>query len=170
MSKYILQWVEQKQTSVGPNLSVTLRDDRGQDLTNVTLWPKNWPNYQSLKAGDEIEGDVVTKQNGRYTNITLYPPKNNLGPRPAWAKKEDKIEKAQERKAEYIEKAQDRKELSIAYFNAVNSAIAIANGPHGEKINELEVMQEQIIHWRDWFLEEWRKWDSKDITDKINPF
>jgi len=51
-----------------------------------------------------------------------------------------------------LKDAQYRKSLSIAYFNSVNSAIALAGTmfPDMEGVDAKEFIKE----WRDWFLEE----------------
>jgi hypothetical protein len=43
----------------------------------VTIW-QDFPEFIALGVGSEVEGDIVTKVNGNFTNITLYPPKEQV--------------------------------------------------------------------------------------------
>ena len=40
----------------------------------VTIW-QDFPEFIALDVNSEVEGDIITKINGNFTNITLYPPK-----------------------------------------------------------------------------------------------
>lgn len=42
--------------------------------TKVTIW-QDFPNFENLIVGSQVEGDIVTKVNGNFTNVTLYTPK-----------------------------------------------------------------------------------------------
>lgn len=42
--------------------------------TKVTIW-QDFPNFENLIVGSQVEGDIVTKVNGNFTNVTLYAPK-----------------------------------------------------------------------------------------------
>jgi len=59
-----------------------------------------------------------------------------------------------------LKDAQYRKSLSIAYFNSVNSAIALVTPTVLTVVSSVEpdqakkAIQEFIVEWRDWFLEE----------------
>jgi len=70
--------------------------------------------------------------------------------------------------------AQFRKGISIAYFNAINSAISLITAPSaitGTKTNE--ETQYLIEKWRDYFLDEYAKFHAENIAtigvDKISP-
>lgn len=58
-------------------------------------------------------------------------------------------------KSRSIKTAQDRKDLSIAFFNATNSAIELMkiDLTTGEVITE-EMVKVRISEWRQWFLKE----------------
>ncbi len=83
-----------------------------------------------------------------------------------------KVEKLMDKKADNIKVAQERKNDAIAFFNATNSAIAIFGQSKdlNSKFWDEDSMQEFLVKWRTWFLEEWTKYDSQDYTDKHNPF
>lgn len=174
--QYEITWLEQKTTSTGKvKANAQLRGAEGKIIENVTIW-SDYPDFSNLRPGSTVEGDLVPSRDPKY-GPTLYGKRkeSNLGPKPAWARKETNIAQAQERKAGYIKEAQDRKEMSIAYFNSLNSAIAIVNGPIGQLPSRLdteavETLKENIAYWRDWFYSEWQKWESQDPDDKKQPF
>lgn len=65
-----------------------------------------------------------------------------------------------------IKDAQYRKSLSISFFNATNNAaeiVKIMQTMTGEKMTYLE-MQQQIIFWRDWLLEQHRDYYATTIA------
>lgn len=71
-------------------------------------------------------------------------------------------------KVKGIKDAQDRKEISISYFNSVNSALAVL--PHllptytdGNPSDE--IIQQTIVKWRDWFLSEHREHRQKALAE-----
>lgn len=152
--KYTIEWLERKRTSTGKDkIDATLSD--GKNSIDVTIWD-NFPNFTGLMAGQDVEGDVVTKQNGQYTNKTLYPVKVATTPKFGASG----VSKLMDKKAEQIEKAQERKSESIAYFNSVNSAIALVGKRLGE-VSEAQ-MKLELKLWRDWFLSEYENWNAKE--------
>jgi len=72
----------------------------------------------------------------------------------------DKIQEAMELKNKRILKAINHRDKQIAYFNSVNSAISLV----GENLNALkgggepENIKKNIVHWRNWFYEQWQEW------------
>ena len=68
----------------------------------------------------------------------------------------NQLSKAMDLKNTRIHKAMDRKERSIAYFNSVNSAIALVSGFKIPPIQTEEIMS-SIVFWRTWFFSEWEK-------------
>lgn len=153
---YEVSWSEKKTTTTGkPVISATLKDETGATFDKVSIWG-DFPNFANIMTGHRVTGNLYTNDKGYKT---LYPPKpeqnrasggQNFGA------------KMMEKKAEYIEKAQERKSESIAYFNAVNSAIGMA----GLYVKQLGMepprteMKEFVIKWRDWFLSEWERYNS----------
>lgn len=165
--KYQIIKLERKTTANGKNkIDADLQDFDGFVEDKVTIWD-DFPNFANLKMGNEVTGQVVAKVNGQYTNKSLYGERTE-----GWGggKKAPSvnISKLMDKKAENIAEAQERKNDSIAYFNAINSAIALAEQmvttPHSDQ------MKEFIKIWRDWFLSEWNKYNSGDVTDKRTPF
>lgn len=153
--KYKIIWSEKKTTSTGKEKIDATLDDGQRTIDKVTIWG-DFPNFAGLMTGHEIEGDIVTKQNGAYTNHTLYPVKVATTPKFGASGGMKMMEK----KAENIKEAQERKSESIAYFNSVNSAIALVGKRLGE-ISEAQ-MKLELKLWRDWFLSEYETWNQKE--------
>lgn len=151
MAKYTITQLEIKQTSTGKTKAeVTLADTSvGKEIQGVTIWG-DWPNFSELKQHDEIEGNLVEKQNGQYLNKTLYP----ITPKPA-GKGNAAIGKAMDKKAENIAVAQDRKEQAIilaatmrdATLLTVEQCKQITKG--GETVG-FEGMKTIWLEWRKW--------------------
>lgn len=162
---YTINWLERKTTSTGKNkIDATLDHAEGQEK-GVTIWD-SFPDFANLAPGKSIKGDIVVKQNGNYTNKTLYAPKVENIAKGHIGGLGGGIKAAQERKAVMIEQAQDRKNDSIAYFNSLNSAIAMIS-----KVSpEFSDVRDEIRKWRDFFLAEWQKYEAGDSTDKRQPF
>lgn len=153
--KYTIEWLERKRTSTGKDkIDATLSD--GKNSIDVTIWD-NFPNFTGLMAGQDVEGDVVTKQNGQYTNKTLYPVKVATTPKFGASG----VSKLMDKKAEQIEKAQERKSESIAFFNATNSAITLVSKLGIESMSEAQI-RVSVVSWRDWFLKEYENWNAKE--------
>lgn len=153
--KYEILWMENKTTSTGKTFAeAKLKDEQGNITEKATLWGSSW--IPMPMNGDEVEGELQVKQNGQYTNTTLYPPKKASSG--AYRASGAGIKVAQERKAEFIEKAQDKKEESIAYFSSLNAAInLVCHHPYyRESTGEAELIQ-RIIGLRERFYKEWQK-------------
>lgn len=60
-----------------------------------------------------------------------------------------------------IKNAQYRKNLSIAFFNATNSAIELVKTDY---IKDTD-LKKFITDWRDWFLEEHKKYYAENIAN-----
>lgn len=165
--QYTIDWMEKKQVA-GKNIyRATLKDISGRIEEDITIW-QDFPGFADLSPGARIEGDVVSKQNGKYVNKSLYPPRNakpgasTFSPRPSGAVSAAKIT------SESVKQSQMKKESSIAYFNAINSAIALMEAR--KLTDDDEVLKDFIIYWRDWFLSEWRKYDALPHEDKHEAF
>lgn len=126
------------------------------DTTKVFVFPKgDLDLYNSVVVGADFE----LVKDGNFWKIKTDKPTGNFP---------SKVEKLMDKKAENIEKAQDRKNESISYFNSLNSAISlvqftIKNAPN-------EDLKDHIIYWRDWFLSEYRKYESGDYKTKHDAF
>lgn len=62
---------------------------------------------------------------------------------------------------EILKNAQYRKNLSIAFFNATNSAIELAKTDYAKDTD----LKKFIVEWRDWFLEEHKNYYAKNIAN-----
>ena len=164
--KYTIATLEVKETSTGKKkANVELTTPDGVSIKNVSIW-EDFPNFQSLTFGAEVEGDLVPAKDPKW-GPTLYPARQQSAPRSTGGSMRG-VAAAQERKSEYIKEAQERKEESIAFFNATNAAIQIVTG--GSEPLSLEEKKDNIIWWREFFLSEWRKYDAKPEQDKHIPF
>lgn len=157
--KYSVDWCETIKHNGKEWIKATVTDEANKK-DEVSIWP-DFRSYKEIMPGITLEGVIRIK--GKYKNLV-----DNINP-PNFVKqvKGSGIQAAQERKAEMIKDAQERKNESVAYFNSLNSAIALlAHRPQ----ENADKTKEFIIYWRDWFLSEWRKYESLDFRDKHNPF
>lgn len=69
---------------------------------------------------------------------------------------QQRIEKAIKEKQERINKAIASREKSIAYFNSVNSAIALVE--RTSQARSQKELKGDIQYWRDWFYQQWQEW------------
>lgn len=165
--KYKIASLVKKTTSIGKDKAdVTLIDSEGNEEERVTIW-SDFPNFATLKVGDEVMGALTIKVNGQYTNKTLYPERTQ-----GWGggKKQPSINisKMMDKKAETIKEAQERKNDSIAYFNSINVAIQFVSEFKAE-LDPLKDAYTLVLEYRDMFLAEWQKYEA-DATKGKNPF
>jgi len=78
---------------------------------------------------------------------------------------EQEWEKIKSDKQKRIDKAISSREKSIAYFNSVNSAIALV----GERYKQPTKNKQAIIYWRDWFYDQWRDWYMEGVVVEPAP-
>ena len=162
MAKFQVEWLETKNA----DWRMATLSEGGQQITEVSINRKNkkgeiFPNFDGITLGATIEGELWRSPAGK---AYLFAPREGT-PRASGTG----IKAAQERKAVMIEKAQDRKSESIAYFNANNCAIELVSKLDIKAMTQQD-LEEEIIHWRDWFLSEYRKYEATDATDKKNPW
>lgn len=155
---YTIKWSEvtKSGTTNGRDWRMTsmlLVDGTGTETDKVTTFDK-------VETGGTIEGEIV--QNGQYLNFKkkLEAPefiKNSRGSN----FKAQQIEKAVEKKNEAIAHFQDEKEKSIALAGAQRDAVLIvvqkmATSPDLlDKVAwDEQLIKEEIIKWRNWFLSE----------------
>lgn len=145
--QYEITWLEQKTTSTGKvKANAQLRGAEGKLIENVTIW-SDYPDFVNLRPGSTVEGDLVPARDPKY-GPTLYGKKANLGPRPAWAKKENTIAKAQDRKEEGIKTAQERTQEGVSMSGSARDATLILTTFYqGLSDDDLKAK------W-----DEWRKW------------
>jgi len=68
--EYKISTLEKKTTSTGKvKIDAELIDVSGTTIEGVTIWD-SFPNFNSITFGTLVSGDIVTKQNGKYTNKT----------------------------------------------------------------------------------------------------
>lgn len=163
MAKFTINWMEEKETKVGPKYNATVSDERGVEIKDVTLWPRDWPNVMN---GQTIEADLVPPKDPKY-GPSLYPAKTYK----RFESKTSGAVTAAKITSESVKEAQERKNESISYFNSLNSAIAIL-GPLNEQrelITPAEY-QAELLKWRDILLDEWRKYEAADYKTKRDAF
>lgn len=152
--KYILTSLEKGATVSGIEKAVaTLDSIEGQTLEGVTLWKSNWPNYDALIGGMEVDGDYVEKQNGQWLNKNLYPLKEE---KPA-GKFGGGVAKAQEKKAEMIKVAQENKEEGIKVSSTARDAVLCAIAEYTNDKTNLSTLEELIEKWRRYHWMNWEK-------------
>lgn len=170
MIKYQILKIERKPISTGKMKAETdLQDFNGAVETKVTLWKDSWPNFDTLKVGDEVMGDITVKQNGQYTNKTLNPERTtgygNPGRQPSVG-----MNKIMEKKQEGIKESQERKENSIKLAATMRDATLLTvEWIKAKNLNPGEVdfppSDEEIK--KKWL--EWRKWLDNQFGDNV-PF
>lgn len=162
--KYTIQWVKEKPI---PKLNTSVLECTGTDPNNnvveFNIWMKDktgqeFPNFKEIQAGSVVEGNMwQNPKDGKYSLYALKDSTKAKFTRPT----------VTPTRSQEIEKAQERKSESIAYFNSVNSAIAIVSEMMKEMPSqrdiplELEAWRKGVIEWRDWFLSEYDKWNNE---------
>lgn len=164
--KYKVEWLEVKNPEW---YMCTLTSESGETKNDVSINKTNkkgeaFPNFDQIKAGSEIEGEFWPSASGK---CYLFPPKPKYNPVAPY-RASGGVSKLMDKKAENIKEAQERKSESIAYFNSVNSAIALLTDNHTNPQMSEEQSRRFIIEWRDWFLSEYDAWNSDQ--HKHNPF
>lgn len=166
--KYTVKWIEQSTTSTGKvKANLTLVDSANVETNKVTVWG-DFPGFKELRPAGTVEGDIVVKQNGQYTNKTLYPAKTDTltNPKaPAWATKglakSAAISVAMEKKQEGIERAQENKADSIRTSSTMRDAVLIVTSFFANSVNDLHTeyqdsfIKDKIQEYRTWLLNNW---------------
>lgn len=156
--KYQIIKLERKTTANGKNkIDADLQDFDGFVEDKVTIWD-DFPNFATLKMGNEVTGQVVAKVNGQYTNKSLYAERTE-----GWGggKKQPSVNmnKIMEKKQEGIAVAQDNKELGIKVSSSMNKAIDLAIAEmKSEYDSQIPYdLKAGINKWRQWI---WDNWDE----------
>lgn len=157
MNEYTIDWLEIKEIAGGKKLAEATLAGVG----TVTIWKldkdgKEFPGFDELAPGGKVSGTLWT--NPTNNKMTLYPPKPQGAPTRGGGMN---VAKAQETKREHIKEAQDRKEESIAFFNAVNSSIAIVAAIYDLKGTPEATVKASLTSWRDYFLKEHQNYKDK---------
>jgi hypothetical protein len=86
---------------------------------------------------------------------------------------QDEIQKQIQDNVDKKEKRYNKTELSIAHRWAVNNAVplAIAKFPPSKKagLETNEDYQQEILKWRDWFIDMDREWMMENMSEEIIP-
>ncbi len=156
MNEYTIDWVEKKTISGGKELiEATLAG-----IGDVTIWKldkdgKEFPNFDGLAPGGKVTGNIwAHPTTGKKT---LYPPK----PAPPGGNFRRPAGPTREERKEDIKEAQGRKEESIAYFNAVNSAISIVSHIYELKGTPESTVKAALSSWIEHFLKLHQEYKDK---------
>ena len=148
MSKYIIEFIERKDTAGGIARSMAnLKDETGKITQDVTLWGTNWK-LDTLFMGNNIEGKIEEKDkesNGKvYHNVTLYP---DMGDKPkTWGPGASATKKAD------IAEAQKNKQSSIELSSTFRDATQITLAELSEHPIVAEEFKSRWLYWREWLL------------------
>ena len=163
--KVTLDWTEKKDENW---IVASLTRESGDKLTEVSINRTSkkgeaFPNFDSLQAGQTIEGQLWQSQAGKWY---LFPPsvaKQGQG----GAYKAQVIEKAMDKKNEAIGRFQDSKEYSIkvssTFRAAVDSAIAEWQDSRRASISATGASIEKLFEkWRGFY---WMNFDVEEGKD-----
>lgn len=166
--KYKTNWMEKKNNDWILASILPQKEDGTWDkeITNVSInrTAKNgqvFPNFDTIAAGVEIEGEFWQSQAGKNY---LFAPKPKLEA-PNFIKqagnsafKAKQIEEAQNRTTQNVAKAQDNKDWSIKTSSTMRDAVLLS-------IAEGKPNQENILRWREWL------WNNFEVEpDQYPPF
>lgn len=153
---YKINSIERKTTSKGSaKADLTLIDVSGAEFEGVTIWA-DFPNFEGLAAGSQIDGNLSIKQNGQYTNKTLYP--NTAKPTAngqIGGNKSALGAGMMKQKAENIERAQETKAEGIMMSSTIRMAVDITVAKMGGKMLTDEEIKNEVTKWRYWLVEKW---------------
>lgn len=151
--KFHIKWIENKPTSTGKlKADAILVDEQGIEHSGVTIWG-DFPNFNELRPEGTVMGSIVTKQNGNFTNKTLYPDTTGTGNKrgagaitKAMEIKKQNIEEHTDRKEDHIEKTaifRDATLLTVAWLDKQ------ALTELGQQ-NATEIIKEKWVEFRKW--------------------
>lgn len=163
--KLRIEWIETK----APDWKVAaLTDEQGQTNQEVHLNRKSksgeeFPNFDTLAAGQDIEGEPWKNSAGKSY---LFPPKKDK-PRPQ-GNRTAGMEKMMDKKAIQIGAAQDNKERGIMTSSTMRMAVDLTVAQiSGDPILSKDTAQikKMIMDWRNWCATRWEL-----TTDNHEPF
>lgn len=139
--KYTIEKIDNKVSAKGNAYAVCTLKDKDKTL-ECTLF-SSFPNFANLKVGDEVEGELKSKDYQGKVSFTLEVPKQASGGnfRRSGGNTEA-IKEAQANKAKSIAEAQDRSAWMWAKTNA-STILQNADGRFAGKSNE-EIANEII--------------------------
>lgn len=169
MSKFVIHWMEVKQTKAGQTKAMAnLIDESGVETTDVTIW-SDFPGFPNFRPGSDIEGDVVEKNVKGKIWKSIYASKGtarkNFEVIKTAVQQSTPIVKAMERKEQSIERAQDNKMAGI-----ISSSTFRAANEH-----TIQWRQERLARGINTTTEEWqeewknaRKWFDARFDEPFN--
>lgn len=143
---YKLDWMERKTTSVGDKWNCNLSASDGTH-EGITLWVKDWP---TVALAQTVEGELVVKQNGQYTNKTLYPLK--ASPRASTGFRKPNMEAVVAQKNENIRENMDTKHEAIKMAGAQRDAVLMVTTFNADGSFNDDELKEKIEEWYQYFL------------------
>lgn len=160
MSRFTIKWCENVTTTTGKKkMNAQLLDQNGTTTDNVSIWA-DFPNFDKILNGGEIEGDLVPAKDPKY-GPTLYPPKPENSQPVAFKRQPGAIKQMMETKDQNITKHTENKEHAIKVSSTMRDAVLIAttiiSNSHIETSNG--DMKDLILHWRKWL---WENFDKED--------
>ena len=154
MSTYKIDWMENKTTKTGKKLiNATLTDSEGNQTDKVQIWD-SFPSFALIMPGATVEGEIETKVNGQYTNITLQAPRSAKSAYSGGSRTAS-IEKAVQQKEASITKFQATKEESIKTASIMRDATLLTISQVGHDGIEQKDMQIIWEEWKKWLTSKW---------------
>jgi hypothetical protein len=143
--KYFINTLEKKTSTTGKSyIKAELRDEQNNITPGVSIW-QDFPSFENITFGAEINADIVTK--GNFKNA--YPVKTykSFAAKPNMAAIVDK-------KNENIKEAQGRKEDAIIRAGAQRDAVLIVTTFYKNQefsLSDADI-QAKIDYWMKYFL------------------
>lgn len=151
--QYKINFSERKTTSTGKQkIDAELVDMAGEVHKGVTIWA-DFPGWNNLMTGGTVEGDVVSKQNGKYTNKTLYPARSQTSYTPrGGTQRAGSIKDAVEAKNVNIKENMETKNESIKMAGAQRDAVLIVTTFYKNRTLTDAETEERIERWYNYFM------------------
>lgn len=163
---YTIEWLERKKTTTGKDvISASLKTPEGVIHDKVSIW-SNFPNWINLTPGGSVSGEIVTSDKG-YKSLKEEMTK---GFTQSGYRAPSGAVKAAEITRESVKEAQGKKNESIAFFSSTNAAIELVKSMPMYRESDAGDLRQSIITWRNFFLDEWKKYEAQDPNDKRTPF
>lgn len=129
---------------------------------NVAIWKDRkdgsvFPNFDALKGGDTVEGNLYTAATGKQTLYPIAERKQGAfagGGNPA---------KMMEKKTEAIKASQDRKEESVMIASTAKAATDIIIAQWGAAVTQ-DNWKEEWTRTRRWLVAQWENVEGADTT------
>lgn len=136
-------------------LDCTVKDLIGVVTEKVSVW-QDFPDFETITFNSKVEGDIVTKTNGQYTNLTLYPPRKAKTGVPSGYMGAGGA-KLMEKKMAGIEKSQDRKEEGIKHSSCIRMAHETALAQVGGLGFNSEEFKTTFAYWHNFYQGKWEE-------------